>query len=205
MAWHHPAAQHECCSAYGKGIDEYELPPVDVVNGAHIHLGSCLQWRTAALHSLFIFLITMASTKIIFFVSNQGPFASTWHASIGKEELICCGLLASKESAIIETHQFDGPIRSIIRQLISHPLRGLVPDEKIIEAEMEKLGKVLDVCEERLSKSKYLAGDDCTMADMQYIPYLVYFMRTPKAPRPCANAWWNDIASGMQLLKLQKA
>ena len=37
MAWHHPAAQHECCSAYGKGIDEYELPPVDVVNGAHMH------------------------------------------------------------------------------------------------------------------------------------------------------------------------
>lgn len=72
-----------------------------------------------------------------------------------------------------------------------------------------ELEKVLDVCEERLSKSKYLAGDDCTMADMQYIPYLVYFMRTPKAaavtPRPRANAWWDDIASGMQLLKLQKA
>ncbi|KAK9179367.1 hypothetical protein WN943_028566 [Citrus x changshan-huyou] len=184
IARHHPAAQHECCSAYEKDIDEYELPPVDIVNGAHMH-------------------------QPYLSLNNQGPFASTWHASTGKEEPICCGLVASKESAIIEMHQFDGPIRSIIRQLILHPLRGLVPDEKITEAEMEKLGKVLDVCEERLSKSKYLAGDDCTMADMQYIPCLVYFMRTPKAaavtPRPCANAWWNDIASGMQLLKLQKA
>lgn len=106
----------------------------------------------------------------------------------------------------VEAHQFDGAIRSIIRQLILHPLRGSVPDEKIIEAEMEKLGKLLDVYERRFSKPKYLAGDYYTMADMQHIPYLVYFMRTPKAAavasRPRVNAWWNDIASRPATIKV---
>ncbi|KAK9182359.1 hypothetical protein WN944_025503 [Citrus x changshan-huyou] len=173
-------------------------------------------------------------------ILNQGPFASTWHASVGKEEPICCGLVASKESAIIETHQFGGPIRlwviigSFLAEGWKESRSGMQPEP--LSSSMPKFipgasaigsppsrgnlsessggpGSSLNHSTgggcKRLSESKYLAGDDCTMADMQYIPYLVYFMRTPKAaavtPRPRANAWWNDIASGMQLLKLQKA
>jgi glutathione S-transferase len=55
------------------------------------------------------------------------------------------------------------------------------------------------VYEERLSKCKYLAGENYSLADLQYIPSLVYFMKTTKAnavtSRPHVSAWWNDISS----------
>lgn len=108
----------------------------------------------------------------------------------------------------VEAHQFNAPIRTIVRQLILNPLSGLLPDEKLVEDEMEKLGKVLDVYEERLSKCKYLAGDYYTMADLHHFPYLVYFMRTPKAgaitSRPHVNAWWNDISSRPATVKVSE-
>jgi glutathione S-transferase len=50
------------------------------------------------------------------------------------------------------------PISAIIGQIIVIPAFQLVPDEKVIGTELEKLGKVLDVYEERLSKCRYLAG-----------------------------------------------
>lgn len=66
-------------------------------------------------------------------------------------------------------------------------------------ATMGKLGKVLDVYEERLSKSKYLGGESYSLVDLFHIPKLVYFLTTSKAnaitSRPHVNAWWNDISS----------
>ncbi|KAB1214011.1 Glutathione S-transferase F7 [Morella rubra] len=66
-------------------------------------------------------------------------------------------------------------------------------------SEMNKLGKVLDVYEERLSKSKYLAGESYSLADMHHIPILVYFMGTAEADaitsRPHVSAWWDDFSS----------
>ncbi|XP_030473885.1 glutathione S-transferase F13-like [Syzygium oleosum] len=106
----------------------------------------------------------------------------------------------------VEAHQFDSPVRAIVGQMIVNPIHGIAPDEKIIQSETEKLQNVLDVYEERLSKSKYLAGDNYTMADLNHIPYLVYFMRTPKAnvisSRPHVNAWWADISSRPAAVKV---
>lgn len=116
-----------------------------------------------------------------------------------------------KESAIadnwmeVEAHQLDGPLRALNRQLVLNPCIGKIPDEKIVEDELDKLGKVLDVYEERLSKSNYLGGDFYTMADLNHLPYLLYFMKTPKATyvtsRPHVNAWWNDISSRPATIK----
>ena len=112
---------------------------------------------------------------------------------------------SSTESAIVETwmeveaHQFNSPIYAINHQMIISPLYGLDPDEKIIKSELEKLEKVLDIYEERLSKTPYLAGENYTMADLNHIPFLVYFMKTPHAivvtSRARVSAWWNNIST----------
>lgn len=60
----------------------------------------------------------------------------------------------------VEAHQFNAPISIVIDQTVVNPIYGLAPDEAIIESEVNKLGKVLDVCEESLSKHKYLAGEN---------------------------------------------
>jgi glutathione S-transferase len=131
------------------------------------------------------------------------------HKDIGTD-LLQSNSLA--ESALAETwmeveaHQFDRPITAILRQIIVNPMYGIAPDEKAIETEMEKLGKVLDVYEERLSKCKYLAGDNYSLADLHHIPPLVYFMKTTKAnaitSRPHVSAWWNDISTRPVTVKI---
>ena len=106
----------------------------------------------------------------------------------------------------VEAHKFDSPSLVILRQIIVIPKYGKAPDKQVIETEMERLGKVLDVYEERLSKSKYLAGENYSLADLHHIPHLVYFMKTSKAnaitSRPHVNAWWNDISSRPATVKI---
>jgi len=65
---------------------------------------------------------------------------------------------------------------------------------------VEKVGKVLDVYEERLSKSKYLAGDFFSLADLQHLPYTHYLVNTCGkgdliSSRKHVKALWEDISS----------
>ncbi|KAH7655001.1 Glutathione transferase protein [Dioscorea alata] len=99
----------------------------------------------------------------------------------------------------VESQQFNPAISPIFYQIFVAPRFGAAPDQNIIKDNLEKLGKVLDVYEARLSKSKYLAGDFFSLADLHHIPYTFYFMATPHASlinsRPHVKAWWEDISS----------
>ncbi|KAJ8766499.1 hypothetical protein K2173_022558 [Erythroxylum novogranatense] len=99
----------------------------------------------------------------------------------------------------VESQQFNPPMSTIVMQTLVNPIFGKHTDQKIVETELAKLGQVLDVYEERLSKNKYLAGEHYTLADLHHIPYLVYFMKSPHATavtsRPHVSAWWDTISS----------
>ncbi|KAK1280038.1 putative glutathione S-transferase GSTF1 [Acorus gramineus] len=100
----------------------------------------------------------------------------------------------------VEANHFNAPIYAISYQYVIVPrLFGGAPDEKVVEENTAKLEKVLDVYEERLSKSKYLAGDFFSLADLSHFPYIHRLLRTPKATlitsRPHVNAWWEAISS----------
>lgn len=109
------------------------------------------------------------------------------------------------ESAIVglwlevEAQQFSPPISALVFESLIKPLLGGTTDNQAVENNAEKLGKVLDVYEERLSKSKYLAGDFYSLADLHHLPYTFCLMMTPKASlitsRPHVLAWWEDISS----------
>lgn len=117
-----------------------------------------------------------------------------------------------KESATVklwmevESHQFNPAISKIVYQLNVAPLLGKVPDRAVIDEGVEKLGKVLDVYEQRLSATKYLAGDFYSLADLHHIPYTHYFMKTEFSnlvnDRPHVKAWWEDIYSRPAVLKV---
>ncbi|KAL5705325.1 glutathione transferase [Ranunculus cassubicifolius] len=94
----------------------------------------------------------------------------------------------------VEAHQYGPPIAAIVYQRMVVPMFfGGEPDEKIIETNAENLGKVLDVYEEKLSKTKYLAGEFFSLADLHHLPYSFYFMQTPEAKmiesRAHVKAW----------------
>lgn len=72
------------------------------------------------------------------------------------------------------------------------------PDAAVIESNMEKLGKILDVYEAQLSKHKYLAGDFFSLADLFHIPMLHFFwhaadvQRAVITSRPHVRAWYEE-------------
>ncbi|KAL5983823.1 hypothetical protein ACLOJK_017918 [Asimina triloba] len=110
-----------------------------------------------------------------------------------------------KEAAVVnvwmevESQTFNQPILAIVYEILIAPLLGKATDDELVETSTEKLEKALDVYEERLSKTQYLAGDFYSLADLNHFPYIHYLMKTPKAhvvsSRHRVNAWWERIAS----------
>ncbi|XP_043716316.1 glutathione S-transferase-like isoform X1 [Telopea speciosissima] len=98
----------------------------------------------------------------------------------------------------VEAHHFDPVVSKLVtEQLVKPMLRGLEPDSAVVEENQKKLGEVLDVYEARLSKSKYLGGDEFTLADLHHLPAIHYMMGTSTKKvfetRPHVSAWAKDI------------
>ncbi|XP_004499971.1 glutathione S-transferase F9-like [Cicer arietinum] len=112
----------------------------------------------------------------------------------------------------VETHNFNPPIFNLVMNLLVYPLVGLPNDPKVIQESEEKLENVLDIYEERLSKTKYLAGDFFSHADLRHLPFGHYLMNQMKKEnmvreRKHVSAWWDDIShrpSWKKVLQLYK-
>lgn len=110
-----------------------------------------------------------------------------------------------KEAALVkvwmevESQTFHPVIAAIVYQHLIAPLYGQKPDQAVIDTNLEKLKKILDVYESKLKSSKYLAGDFFSLADLHHLPYIFYFMKSPWTSvvndRPHVKAWWEDISS----------
>ncbi|KAF7818223.1 glutathione S-transferase F13 [Senna tora] len=111
----------------------------------------------------------------------------------------------AKESALVrvwaevESESYDPAISPIIYEYLVAPFQGKEPDQSVIQPNIDKVKKVLDVYEQRLTTTQYLAGDSFTLADLNHIPNTHYFMNTPCASlindRPHLKAWWIHISS----------
>lgn len=100
----------------------------------------------------------------------------------------------------VESQQFNPAVSPIIFEtLIAPAFFGKATDEKAVADAVDKLGKVLDVYEARLAKTKYLAGDFYSLADLHHLSYTHYLMTTSHKSlvesRPHVKAWWEDISS----------
>ncbi len=100
----------------------------------------------------------------------------------------------------VESQNYNPAASSIVSQVVFASYWGLATDEKVVEEQLAKLEKVLDVYEEHLSKNKYLAGDFFSIADLSHLPYTHYLVNVGKrgecvTSRKHVNAWWEDISS----------
>ncbi|GLJ52779.1 hypothetical protein SUGI_1124260 [Cryptomeria japonica] len=100
----------------------------------------------------------------------------------------------------VEGQNFSPHVYALRYQLIYAPRNNVPQDKAVIESSVQKLGEVLDVYKERLSKSNYLAGDIFSFADLTHLPYTEYLVNvTDKGylirNRKHVNAWWEDISS----------
>lgn len=134
------------------------------------------------------------------------------------EELVC---MDTKKQAVVanwidvEDHHFEPSAINLLSLLLPNkPINNSGNhDQELAEAEA-KLSNVLDIYESQLSKSKYLASDKYTIADLLHLPNLQRLMETPAArklieSRPRVNAWCSEILARpawtkvLQIIKLQ--
>ncbi|KAK8711874.1 hypothetical protein V6N13_147134 [Hibiscus sabdariffa] len=100
----------------------------------------------------------------------------------------------------VEAHNFDPHVFNLTLHVMFSSKLGIPRDENVIKESEEKLSRVLDIYEERLSKSKYLAGDFFSLADLSHLPFTQYLVgpigkEYMITSRKHVNAWWNDISS----------
>lgn len=109
----------------------------------------------------------------------------------------------------VESHNFNDLVVSLVLQLEVFPKMGERTDDAAVEASVKKLENVLDVYEQRLSVSKYLAGDHFTIADLCHLPAIMFLMTDGGlgrliTERKCVNSWWNDISGRPSWKKLME-
>nr|QWJ73378.1 glutathione S-transferase Phi 10 [Isatis tinctoria] len=105
-----------------------------------------------------------------------------------------------EQSLDVEATSYHPPLLALTLNTIFAPLMGFPADEKVIKESEEKLGEVLDVYEEQLSKNEYLAGDFVSLADLAHLPFTEYLVGViGKAymikDRKHVSAWWDKISN----------
>ncbi|CAM6114461.1 unnamed protein product [Calypogeia fissa] len=109
----------------------------------------------------------------------------------------------------VEAQNYNPAISVLVAELVIKPMTGMTTDEAVVVANLEKLEKVLDVYEAHLAKSKYLAGDFFSLADLSHLPYTHYLINFGKKgevfdKRPHVKAWWTEISSRPAWKKVQE-
>ncbi|PKU75099.1 probable glutathione S-transferase GSTF1 [Dendrobium catenatum] len=176
---------------------EYELLPVDLTTGEHkrpphIHRNPFGQIPALQDGDLILF-----ESRVInrYLVRKYGKGTDL----LREESLV--DSVAVDQWMEVESQHFNGPISTLVFQHLLLPVFfGGSTDEKVVAAEAEKLGKVLDVYEAKLSKTKFLAGDFYSLADLHHLSYGHYLITsTPHGSlfhfRPHVKAWWDVISS----------
>ncbi|CAK5268074.1 unnamed protein product [Mycena citricolor] len=114
------------------------------------------------------------------------------------------------------------PARSLYEQALTveafnfHPhahwvRRGLNSDERFIREALKRLSEILDVCNQVLAKTRYLAGDEFTLADLFHIAFGGTLIRaghdimTCRCSQTLFGSWWNDIQSRSSVRRFPEA
>lgn len=95
---------------------------------------------------------------------NEGKGSNLWGSTLTEQALV-------EQWSQVESQSYNPAVTAIIVQKVFAPMMGGKTDEGIVQSSVEKLSKVLDVYEERLSKSKFLAGDFFSVADLPHLSY----------------------------------
>ncbi|KAI0075214.1 glutathione S-transferase-like protein [Panus rudis PR-1116 ss-1] len=106
-----------------------------------------------------------------------------------------------EQAASVETANFDPSASGLAFEKIFKQMYGGQPDEKLAETYTATLQAKLDGYESILSKSKYLAGDSISIADLFHLPYgmhieyLIPGILENDSKRPSVARWWKDISN----------
>ncbi|EIN03543.1 glutathione S-transferase [Punctularia strigosozonata HHB-11173 SS5] len=122
----------------------------------------------------------------------------------GKGKLIPSDLPALakfEQAASIETSNFDAFASVIAAEKVFKPMQGLTTNDALVTQLAATLETKLNGYEAILSKQKYLAGDELTLADLFHLPYgsmlepCGFKFLSDTAKHPNVARWWSEISS----------
>ncbi|CAL9194873.1 unnamed protein product [Musa hybrid cultivar] len=100
-----------------------------------------------------------------------------------------------------EEQSFNPPSWALVFHLAFAPLtNGNELDQSLVTESEKMMGNVLDVYEHRLRESKYLAGDEFTLADLSHLPNTHYLVNSRQwnhlfNSRKNIQRWWEKISN----------
>ncbi|KAG6834048.1 hypothetical protein H0H93_012322 [Arthromyces matolae] len=104
-----------------------------------------------------------------------------------------------EQAASIEQNNFDPFVYgAVVENVYKKTFLGKEPDPAVFEDFIKKLDAKLEGYEKILSKQKYLAGDELTLADLFHLPYgvlLVVAGSNIMETKPNVARWWKDLIS----------
>ncbi|KMZ75928.1 Glutathione S-transferase Phi class fusion protein [Zostera marina] len=98
-----------------------------------------------------------------------------------------------------EKHSFDPPSWNLMFHLAFASLMDLEPKRALIQESEKKLSQLLDVYNQRLADSKFLAGNHFTLADLVHLPNTHYLANSKEwsylfTSRKNVKKWWKKIS-----------
>jgi len=100
-----------------------------------------------------------------------------------------------------EAESFEPPSSALVFHLAFAVPMGMKPDKPLIEKSEKQLSQVLDIYDQKLALSEYLAGDDFTLADLYHLPNSHYLVsrsergRSLFTSRKNLDRWWKTISA----------
>ncbi|XP_047329685.1 glutathione S-transferase PARB-like [Impatiens glandulifera] len=99
-----------------------------------------------------------------------------------------------------EAQSFNPPSSVLVFQLAFAPMMKIEQDQGAIKQNEQKLAKVLDIYETRLGETRFLAGEEFTLADLSHLPNVQYLlMRTDRGEmftsRKNVWRWWEEVSA----------
>ncbi|GLJ07580.1 hypothetical protein SUGI_0070140 [Cryptomeria japonica] len=174
----------------------YELVPVDMRKGEHKKPSYLAMQPFGQVPAFQDGNLTLFESRaIVRYIAQKYEAQGTigmWGENLTERALI-------DQWMEVESQSFNPPSLALLFQIAVAPMMGLTPNQEEINKNEEKLGKVLDVYDQRLSQSKYLAGDEFSIADLSHLPNMEYIVnKTGKSElvrnRKNVNGWWEDIS-----------
>ncbi|TFK88859.1 glutathione S-transferase [Polyporus arcularius HHB13444] len=115
-----------------------------------------------------------------------------------------------EQAASVEQSNFDAFAVPLAYENIRKPRIGQQTDKAAVERLTAALEAKLAVYDTILGRSKYLAGDELTLADLFHLPYgsnlakqNIDFLESPKYPN--VARWWKDISGRASWKKVNGA
>jgi len=126
------------------------------------------------------------------------PLRITRHCSLRRRQVPEARRQGFEQVASIEVSDFDPYASGWAIEKIFKPARGLQSDDTAAVTYLDTLRTKLDGCERILTKTKWLAGDDITLADIFHLPYGTLLPQDDTNPlldpkRPHVFNWWKEL------------